>query len=153
MQQINLNFGWLFTLEKDLDCFNGFSFDKYSDAIGAPARYYDHCSWQKIDLPHDWSIALEKDLKANTFAGARPNTRWHRFMTERHSDIDDVSSVGWYRKHFMPDPCWQGKRVFIEFEGVFRDSVFWINGTYMDRHNSGYTSFLFEITAFTDFGF
>ena len=152
MQQINLNFGWLFTLEKDLDCFNGFSFDKYSDAIGAPARYYDHCSWQKIDLPHDWSIALEKDLKANTFAGARPNTRWHRFMTERHSDIDDVSSVGWYRKHFMPDPCWQGKRVFIEFEGVFRDSVFWINGTYMDRHNSGYTSFLFEITDHLVFG-
>ena len=73
-------------------------------------------------------------------------------MTERHSDIDDVSSVGWYRKHFMPDPCWQGKRVFIEFEGVFRDSVFWINGTYMDRHNSGYTSFLFEITDHLVFG-
>ena len=60
--------------------------------------------------------------------------------------MDEVCSVGWYRKEFAYDPAWKGKRVFLEFEGVYRDSTFWVNGMYMDNHCSGYTSFLLELT-------
>ncbi len=146
MKKISFNKNWEFTFENDLDVFNGYGFDKYSDAIGAPGRYYENNNWERIDLPHDWAVALSKDLRANTFAGARPNTRFHRFMTERHSDIEEVFNIGWYRKSFNFDPEWVGKRIFIEFEGIFRDAKVWVNGTYMTHHNSGYTSFLFEIT-------
>jgi len=111
MERFSFNNGWFFAFENDLDCFNNFGFEKYSDAIGAPARYYDYCHWQRVDLPHDWAVALKKDLRANTFAGARPNTRWHRYMTERRSEVEEVYSVGWYRRHFTPDPAWQGKRI------------------------------------------
>ena len=146
MQSILWNQDWEFTLENELDCFNQFGFEKYTDAIGAPARYYEYSNWEKITLPHDWAIRLKRDLRANTFAGAYPNTRWHRYMTQRHSGVEEVFSVGWYRKRFFPQPEWQGRRVFVEFEGVFRDAAVWVNGTYMDRHLSGYTSFMLEIT-------
>ena len=146
MKTICWNRDWEFALENGLDCFNQFGFEKYADAIGAPARFYAFSNWEKIDLPHDWAVGLGRDLRVNTFAGAYPNTRWHRYMTERHSDVEEVFHVGWYRKTFAIEPEWRGKRLFVEFEGVFRDAAVWVNGTYLDRHLSGYTSFVLEIT-------
>ena len=152
MKRIAFHQGWEFALENDLDAFNGFGFDKYSDALGAPAHYYDYSCWERVDLPHDWAVSLLVDLRANTFAGARANTHSHRFMTERRSEAEPVCHVGWYRRQFVPEDGWAGKRVFIEFEGVFRDAAVWVNGVYLDRHLSGYTSFILEITDHLIFG-
>ncbi|MBR3929826.1 MAG: DUF4982 domain-containing protein [Clostridia bacterium] len=152
MKKICINNDWLFTFENQLDHFNHFGFEKYMDAAGAPARFYEYSSWQKIDLPHDWAVGLKKDLHANTFAGARANSHFHRYMTERRSDVETVYSVGWYRKRFFAPEEWAGRRVFIEFEGVFRDCAVWVNGTYLDRHLSGYTSFTLELTDHLLFG-
>lgn len=146
MERICFNKNWQFTFENDLDAFNNFGLAKYSDAAGAPARHYKFSNWQRIDLPHDWAIALPKDLNANTFAGARSNTHYHRFNTELHTDVKDIYHIGWYRKEFAFAREWENKRIFIEFEGVFRDAILWVNGVYIDRHNSGYTSFTVEIT-------
>lgn len=146
MRKINFNKGWSFTLQNSLDEFNVFGFAKYSDASGAPSRFYDYSNWETVDLPHDWALSLEKTHEANTFSGAYPNTPYHRFTREKHSNLETVYSIGWYRKQFPFLPEWAGKRVFIEFEGVFRDACVWVNGVYLDRHNSGYTSFAIELT-------
>ena len=60
--------------------------------------------------------------------------------------MEKVYNIGWYRKQFDYDPSWVNKRIFIEFEGVFRDAMVWCNGVYLDRHMSGYTSFALELT-------
>ena len=146
MKKINFNQGWEFTFENSLDEFNTFGVDKYSDAAGAGARFYDYSNWERVDLPHDWTLSLKKSPDANTFAGSYPNTRFHRFMPERHSEIETVYNIGWYRKQFDLAPEWEGKRIFIEFEGIFRDAIVWVNGVYLDRHCSGYTGFAIEIT-------
>jgi len=146
MQIINFNFDWNFILENDIDAFNTFGFDKYSDAAGAAGRFYDYNHWQKIDLPHDWAVRLQKTPQANPFAGAYPNTRYHRFTEEQRSEVRQVYDIGWYRKQFCFDPSWEGKRIWIEFEGIFRDATVWVNGVYLDRHTSGYTSFALELT-------
>ena len=152
MKKINFNRNWDFTFQNSMDEFNTYGFDKYSDAAGAAARFYDYSNWEKVDLPHDWTVRLQKNSLANTFAGAYPNTSYHRFMEERHSNIETIYNIGWYRKQFSLDPEWEGKRVFIEFEGIFRDAIVWVNGVYLDRHNSGYTSFAIEITDHLVFG-
>lgn len=146
VRKINFNHNWEFTFENALDAYNIFGFDKYADASGAPSRFYDYSNWERVDLPHDWAVALPKDLAANTFAGARANSHFHRYMTERQSPVEEIYNVGWYRKQFAFDPAWEGKRIFIEFEGVFRDAIVWVNGSYMDRHCSGYTGFILDIT-------
>lgn len=146
MQKFNFNKDWQFTFENNLEAFNHFGHTKYSDALGAPARYYKNNNWQKIDLPHDWAVSLPKDLATNNFAGARANTHYHRFRTELKSDAKEIYNIGWYRKEFSYNPEWENKRVFIEFEGVFRDAMLWVNGVYIDRHLSGYTSFIQDIT-------
>ncbi len=146
MQKINFNKDWYFTLENNLDAFNVFGFAKYREAGGAPSRHYKNPNWQKVNVPHDWAITLAPNKDANTFAGAFPNTFYHRFMTHRKANLEEVFNTGWYRKEFFVDEAFENKRVFLEFEGVFRDAMFWINGSYIDRHTSGYTSFVFEIT-------
>ena len=146
MKRIRFNSGWEFTLGSRIDEYSTLGVDKYSDAAGAPARFYDHNNWEKIDLPHDWTLLLQKNIGADPFAGAYPNTHYHRFMRERHSNVQAVDSIGWYRKSFAYDPAWADKRVFIEFEGVFRDATVWCNGVYLDHHTSGYTSFALELS-------
>ena len=146
MKKINFNKDWRFAFEKELDEYTMFGHEKYSDAAGAAGRFYDNSNWRKVDLPHDWALLLERTPEANTFAGAYPTSHYHRFMAERHSNLKDIYNIGWYRKQFELDPQWQGKRIFIEFEGVFRDAMVCVNGVYLDRHTSGYTSFVLELT-------
>ena len=152
MKKINFNRQWEFILENNIDEFSTHGIMKYSDAAGAPARFYANNNWDKIDLPHDWTLSLEKSLFANAMSGSYPNTRYHRSMTERHADNITAYNVGWYRKEFQLDPEWEGKRIFIEFEGIYRDSMIWVNGVYLDRHASGYTSFAIELTDHLLFG-
>ena len=146
MKRICFNRNWEFTLGSRIDEFNTLGIDKYSDAAGAAARFLDHSNWEKVDLPHDWTLTLGRNKDANTFAGAYPNTHYHRYAAERHSNVESADNIGWYRKQFGYDPAWAGKRVFIEFEGVFRDAIVWCNGVYLDRHASGYTDFAIELT-------
>ena len=67
-------------------------------------------------------------------------------MTEQHTSAEAVYEKGWYRKSFDYDPTWSDKRIYIEFEGVYRDYTLLVNGAYIDRSFSGYTSNVFDIT-------
>src|SRR5207237_869927 len=40
----------------------------------------------------------------------------------------------------------------IEFDGVFRDSIVWVNGHRMGRHQSGYTGFRYDLTDVLKYG-
>ena len=146
MKKLNFNKNWLFKLENDLEAFNEYGFRKYNAAIGAANRFYKYSNWEKIDLPHDFAVSLQKTLDANVFAGGFPNTHADRSRSLGKSNAEKVFNIGWYRKEFTLGEEYRGKRLFIEFEGIFRDAMIWINGTYMTRHTSGYNSLIFEIT-------
>ena len=146
MYRVRFNKDWTFTLDGNLDEFNNFGFEKFVGGKGAASTVYKNSNWEKIDLPHDYVVALERKREGNTFSGAHPVTKMSRFMTEGRTKDGQSFDVAWYRKEFEWDSAWTGKRIFIEFEGVFRDSIVWVNGTYISRHNSGYTSFCYEIT-------
>lgn len=146
MLKINFNKDWQFKLENDMEAYNHFGLYGLHRSMGAPERFYPYNDWKKIDLPHDWAIALPKDLRANTYSGARAQTRYNRYTIEHNSILDEVYDIGWYRKEFNFLPEWEGKRIFLEFEGIYRDAKFWVNGVYMDGHFSGYTGHIFEIT-------
>lgn len=148
----NFNKDWEFTFDHDLDHFNSFGFDMYSVATGAAVKILDYSNWEKIDLPHDWAVRLPKNPYANVFGGARATTEFNRAMSEQRSKLDKIYNIGWYRKQFMLDESMDGKRIFIEFEGIFRDAAVWVNGEYMTRHTSGYTSFIIDITDHLIFG-
>jgi beta-galactosidase len=58
------------------------------------------------------------------------------------------TSVGWYRKTFTLDAADKGKRISLEFDGVFRDAMVIINGYIVRTNESGYTPFRVELNDF-----
>ena len=60
--------------------------------------------------------------------------------------------TGWYRKEFTVPESIQGKRVFIEFDGVYMNSDVWLNGVHLGNRPYGYSSFQYELTPDLKFG-
>src|SRR6266516_1247191 len=100
------------------------------DARGAQDIAFDDAAWRSLDLPHDWSIEGEfsEQNPAGVGGGALPG------------------GVGWYRKTFAVPAADSGKDVFVEFDGVYRNSEVWINGQYLGKRPYGYSSFRYELT-------
>src|SRR5205823_6591142 len=54
--------------------------------------------------------------------------------------------LGWYRKAFTLAPSMTGKRISLEFDGVYEDSVIYVNGQQVGDHPYGYTGFSIDLT-------
>jgi beta-galactosidase len=96
----------------------------------------NHSQWRLLNLPHDWSIEGEfsESNPAGTGGGALPG------------------GIGWYRKAFTVPATVRGKLVFVEFDGVYRNSEVWVNGHYLGKRPYGYSSFSYELTPHLVYG-
>ncbi len=100
------------------------------DAGGAEAPDFDDADWREVDLPHDWSIE-------GTVSEANPSGAKGGYFP---------CGVGWYRKRFDAPAAWDGKKLFVEFDGVFCNSDVWINGHHLGHRPNGYVSFQHDLT-------
>ncbi|OLC39685.1 MAG: glycoside hydrolase [Candidatus Rokubacteria bacterium 13_1_40CM_4_69_5] len=106
------------------------------DVSGAQEATFDVSGWRSLDVPHDWSIEGEfSDTNpAGAGGGALPG------------------GVGWYRRTFSVAERDTGQLVFVEFDGVYRNSEVWINGHYLGKRPYGYSSFSYELTPHLRYG-
>jgi beta-galactosidase len=106
------------------------------DPAGAQAVGFDDGAWQKVDLPHDWSISLpfDQNAPAGGSGGYLP------------------TGIGWYRKTFPVADSYRNKEVFIEFDGIYQRSEVWINGHSLGQRPSGYISLIYNLTPYLNFG-
>jgi hypothetical protein len=91
------------------------------DVVGAEAAAFDEKGWDNANLPHSFSM---------------PYFAADRFYV----------GYGWYRKHFDAPRAWSGKRVNLEFDGVFQVAEVFVNGKRVGEHRGGYTGFTVDIT-------
>jgi len=91
------------------------------DVAGAEAAEFDAAKWEDIGLPHSFSM---------------PYFAADRFYV----------GYGWYRKHFNVPKEWSGRRVNLEFDGVFQVADIFVNGRRLGEHKGGYTGFSFDLT-------
>ena len=116
-EKVSLNLGW-----------------KYQAGIigNAQSVGFNDKGWQIVNLPHDAQVIgpfVKKGQGASNRNGYRPQGR------------------GWYRKTLNYDKAWQGKRIVLEFEGVYRDAKVYVNGQLCEGKNpNGYLDFEFDIT-------
>ena len=106
------------------------------DVPDAKDAGFNDSQWRQLDLPHDWSIEGEfnENAPSGTGGGALPG------------------GLGWYRKTFTMPAAAKGKLIFIEFDGVYRNSEVWINGHYLGKRPYGYSSFEYELTPHLFYG-
>jgi len=90
--------------------------------------------WRTVHLPHDYVVEGKFDPHGNAGHGFRP------------------ALPAWYRKTFSLPAADKGKSVWLDFDGVYRDSKVWLNGTLLGEHPSGYTSFRYDISRAARFG-
>jgi beta-galactosidase len=93
---------------------------------------YNDINWLHINLPHDFRIFETVD--SSSIAGMEQG-----FFP---------GAVVWYRKKFNLPTSEKGKQVIIQFDGVYMNSDYWINGNYIGNRASGYVSFWYNITPY-----
>ncbi|HWB26098.1 MAG TPA: glycoside hydrolase family 2 TIM barrel-domain containing protein [Chitinophagaceae bacterium] len=98
---------------------------------------FDDSKWRKIDLPHDWSI---EDLPGT-------NSPFNPKAISQVSGGFTTGGTAWYRKTFMVNAADKGKRIIIQFDGVYMNADVWVNGEHVGNHPYGYTSFWCDITS------
>jgi len=153
-EQLLFDFGWKFVLGdgndpvKDMGYgFGQNDFSKTGEFAFAKAGF-DDSKWHPLDLPHDWAVELPF---VHDDAGNGDNQlRSHGFkpLGRRYPE----TSVGWYRREFDVPASDRGRRIWIEFDGAFRDTQVFVNGCTIGGNENGYAPFRFDLTDFLSYG-
>ncbi|WP_377895903.1 glycoside hydrolase family 2 TIM barrel-domain containing protein [Alteromonas sp. R78001] len=93
---------------------------------------FNDSGWKKLDLPHDY--IFEEGVNKSGSQG--------------QSGGYHGGGTAWYRKHFVYDTSWQGKHVWLQFDGVYMNSEVWINGHHLGNRPYGYISFQYELSKY-----
>ncbi len=111
----------------------GWKFQK-GDIENAASPSFDDSKWRQLDLPHDWSVEGSLSPSLASATGYLPG------------------GIAWYRKTLNIPVDMKNKKVFIYFEGVYRNGEIFINGISLDMRPNGYISFMYELTPYIKFG-
>jgi len=138
-EHLSLDANWKFHLGDDWP--NALHLDKAGSSDGPAGEKFSDGSWRTLNLPHDWAIELPFDSTADGSHGFKPvGPGFHQ------------NSVGWYRRTFDLPATDAGKRIWLQFDGAFRDTTVWVNGWIIARNESGYYPFRADITDVAHFG-
>ncbi|AYL99392.1 beta-galactosidase GalA [Mucilaginibacter celer] len=148
-EHISIDNDWRFALGHAYDVSKdfyygtgGFSYlAKTGYGDGAASAEFDDRGWRKLDLPHDWAVEQSFSPKGSFSHGSKAIGR--NFPE---------ASVGWYRKTFAIPASDLGKHISIAFDGVFRNSIVWVNGHFLGTEPSGYHGFEYNISEYLNYG-
>jgi len=105
---------------------------------------FNDSSWRKLSLPHDWAVELP-------FANSKSFDVQSHGYKPVGGDYPETS-IGWYRKKFTVSRSDSGQRFQIQFDGVFRDASFWVNGFYLGNNKSGYVGASYDVSNYLNYG-
>ncbi len=125
---------------------------------------FDVSSWDNIDVPSSWNIfGIQKDgalkygtpiyvnqpvifmhsVKVDDWKGGvmrTPPSNWTTFK--------DRNEVGSFRREFDVPSGWDGREVYISFDGVDSFFYLWINGQYVGFSKNSRNAARFDITKY-----
>jgi len=105
------------------------------DHPGAEAPSFDDSAWETVQVPHDWGIGgpFLPELSGST--GKLP---WR--------------DHGWYRTALDLPASYEGKRVYLIFDGVMAFPEVYVNGELAGTWDYGYNSFYLDVTEYVNPG-
>ena len=138
-EHLSLDQNWKFHLGDDWPRASDLS--HLGTSSGPIAERFNDSSWHTVNLPHDWAVELPFDRNGDKDHGYKP--LGPNFPS---------NSIGWYRRTFELPGADTGKRIWLTFDGVYRDTTVWVNGWLVRRHEGGYNPFREDITDVVRFG-
>lgn len=115
------------------------SYNQSADAID-----FDDSDWATVHLPHDFVIGHPVTPPA---AHRDPAVPCMEYISDMHVTRGSrTGGIAWYRKKLRIGKC--EKRIWLRFDGIYRNSELYVNQFLVYRHRSGYTGFSCDITDF-----
>ena len=150
-EKINFDSNWQFAFgdasspAKDFGCgteyFNYLTKAASIHNEGPYSPKFNASGWAEVDLPHDWVVDLP-------YAAEASHSHGYKTVGFKYPH----SSVGWYRKTFSVAEEDYGKHIWLQFDGIFRDSRVWVNGFYLGHEQSGYATSIYDISEYLNYG-
>ena len=100
--------------------------------VSAPG--FADSAWRTVHLPHDYVIEGAFTPKGDASHGSM------------------IPTGAWYRKTFTLPASDKGKALWLDFDGIYRDSIVYLNGQKLGEHPCGYTPFHYDISRVANFG-
>jgi beta-galactosidase len=132
-EHLSLDAGWRFHLGDDWP--DALHLENSGTGSGPASEKFSDSFWRVVNLPHDWAVELPFDWAADGSHGF--HTLGVKYPT---------NSIAWYRRTYDLPKEDEGKRIWLTFDGVFRDATVWINGWCVRHHEGGYYPFREDIT-------
>ena len=138
-EHLSLDANWKFHLGDDWP--DALSLMNSGTGGGPASAKFSDSFWRDVNVPHDWAVELPVDWAADGSHGF--HTLGVKYPT---------NSIGWYRRTFELPKEDEGKRIWLTFDGVFRDATVWVNGWCVQHHEGGYYPFREDITDVLHYG-
>lgn len=149
-QKLNIDEGWKFHFGHAADPAKDFNFklanlfSKTGKAEGTAVNpRFNDSNWQTLQLPHDWAVCLPFQNSTNE------ELLWHGYRPV--GGLFPENSIGWYRKKINIAKADSGQHFSLQFDGVYRDVIVWVNGFYLGNNHSGYTGAEYDITDYLNY--
>ncbi len=138
-EHLSLDSNWKFHLGDDWP--DALHLENSGTGSGPAAERFPDTQWRIVNLPHDWAVELPFDSTADGGHGFK--ALGSKFPS---------NSIAWYRRTFALPAGDSGKRIWLTFDGVFRDATVWVNGWCVKHHEGGYYPFREDITDVVHLG-
>jgi beta-galactosidase len=138
-EHLSLDVGWRFHLGDDWP--DALHLENSGTGSGPASERFADSYWRAVNLPHDWAVELSFDPTADGSHGFKALGRGF-----------PGNSIAWYRRTFELPAADSGKRVWLIFDGVFREAMVWVNGWVVKHHEGGYYPFREDVTDVLKFG-
>ncbi len=106
----------------------------YGECEDAWYKGYNDSSWEEVTIPHDFSVT-------------------EPFSQEYSSGTGYVrGGIAWYRLLVRIPEEYRGKKISVVFDGIYKNSMVWVNSYYMGKRPNGYSEICYDITDQASFG-
>lgn len=153
-EQLLFDFGWKFTFGHGSDPAKDLGFGTGQGDFAKTGEFafakpgFDDAAWRLLDLPHDWAVELPFVNDDTAKGDSLLRSHGYKPLGRRYPE----TSVGWYRREFDIPASDASRRIWVEFDGAFRDVLVFVNGCFIGRNNNGYAPFRFDLTDFLVYG-
>ena len=134
-----------------------------SDPSKVPAAFYaenyNTAAWDNIDVPSAWQVygirhgkSWDKPLYCNVAYPFSYDQNTYSVMADRPSWFTYNSSmknpVGCYRRTFATPAGWDGREVYVRFNGAGHGYYVWVNGHFAGYAEDSYLPSEFKVTDY-----